>query len=93
MKKPKIPADIQKMTFEEALTELEKQVAKLDAGNCQTVTELTDCFERSFYLSKYCRDILTKLDKRIALLTADDGEDGQWSDFDPESGRRENSLF
>ncbi len=93
MKKNKIPVDIQQMTFEEALTELETQVAKLDAGNCRTVTELTDCFERSFYLSTHCRNILTRLNKRISLLTGDDGKDGQWSDFDPESGRRENSLF
>lgn len=93
MKRKKIPSDIQKMSFEEALAELEVQVGKLDEGSCKTVMELTDCFERSFYLSTHCRNILTKLDKRISLLTSDDGKDGQWEDFDPESGRREDDLF
>ena len=93
MENEKIPADIQALSFEEALKELETQVGKLDSGSCQTLEELTNCFERSCFLSAHCRNILTKLDKRISVLTRDDGKDGQWSDFDPDSGHREDPPF
>lgn len=86
MSEIKIPADIQAMPFEAALAELETLVAKMETGGL-ALEELMTGFERGRLLTEYCRDKLAGLERRIALLTRDDGGDGQWSDFAPETDR------
>jgi len=82
----KIPADIEAMPFETALAELETLVAKMESGGL-ALEELMAGFERGRLLTEYCRGKLAGLERRITILTRDDGGDGQWSDFAPENDR------
>lgn len=92
MNEIKIPEDITAMPFEEALAELESVVAKMEAGG-QTLDQLMESFERGKALTNHCRSKLSGLEKKIELLTRDDGDQGEWTDFDPASGRRDDPPF
>lgn len=91
MQNSNIPQDILAMSVDQAIAELETQVAKMEAGG-QTLEELTAIFERGMMLSKYCREQLAKLERKIQLLTSDNGEEGLWTDFDPSSGKRQDDV-
>ena len=91
MQNSNIPQDILAMSVDQAIAELETQVAKMEAGG-QTLEELTAIFERGMMLSKYCREQLAKLERKIQLLTSDNDEEGLWTDFDPSSGKRQDDV-
>ncbi len=74
----------EKTTFEEALEELEKLLAAMESGK-KPLEQLIADFERGMALAKYCRAKLASLEKRIEILTGDDGADGEWSQFEPKS--------
>ena len=92
MSEIKIPENIAAMPFEEALNELESIVAKMEAGG-QTLDQLMELFERGRALTIHCRGKLSGLEQKISLLVKDDGADGQWTDFDPAGGRRDDPPF
>ena len=81
-----IPDDIQAMPFETALEELETLVAKMENGGLP-LEELMTGFERGRLLTEHCRNKLAALERRITVLTRDDGDQGQWTDFAPENSR------
>ena len=83
-----IPDDIKSMSFENALEELENLVAKMETGGLP-LEELMLSFERGKLLSNECRNKLAALEKRILILSGDDGENGTWSDFNNSSSRNE----
>ena len=56
-----------KMTFEEAMKELEDLVSKLEKGSL-TLDESIDAFQRGITLSKYCNKILEDMEKKITVL-------------------------
>lgn len=93
MKAIKIPADIQAMSFEKAVAELETLVAKMEAGS-QTLEELTANFERGCYLNEHCRKQLNSLERKISLFSGNpNGQEDCWVDFDTETdSNRENEL-
>ena len=91
MSSTNIPQDILAMSVDQAIAELEVQVAKMENGG-QTLEELTAIFERGVLLSRHCREQLAKLERKIQLLTADDGGEGAWTDFDASSGRRQDNV-
>lgn len=72
------------LSFEAALAELEKTVARMEAGKLP-LEELIVCFERGSKLAAECRAKLDSLERRIEILTRDDGGEGVWSDFESES--------
>lgn len=81
------------ITFENALTELEALVVKMESGRL-SLDELMGGFERGQKLAGFCRAKLDNLERKISLLTRDDGKNGEWSDFEsnaapavPESAR------
>ena len=92
MSEKQIPADIAVMPFEQAVAELEILVAKMETGG-QSIDELMNCFERGCHLTRHCRAYLAKMEKKISLLTKDDGEEGEWTDFDADSGKRDSVPF
>lgn len=55
------------MTFEEAMTELEKTVNELEVEKL-TLDESVKKFERGMELSKYCTELLDKAEKSISIL-------------------------
>ena len=83
----KIPEEISAMPFEQAIAELENLVAKMETGG-QNLDELMKKFERGRYLTEHCRKQLSELERKISILTGDDGKNGQWDEFDASSGRR-----
>ena len=64
--------DISKLTFEQALGELEETVAKLEAGELTLEASLA-LFELGQKLANRCNDLLEKASLRVEQLT-NDGE-------------------
>lgn len=63
--------EYEKLSFEEAMIELEKVVSKLDAGE-GTLDESISLFQKGVMLSKLCSTRLEEIEKRVRVLT-DDG--------------------
>lgn len=55
------------MTFEEAMTELEKTVNELEIEKL-TLDESVRKFEKGMELSKHCTELLDKAEKSISIL-------------------------
>ena len=55
------------MTFEEAMTELEKTVNELEVEKL-TLDESVKKFEKGMELSKHCTELLEKAEKSISIL-------------------------
>ena len=89
MAEMKIPEDIRSMSFETALAELETLVANMENGGLP-LEELMAGFERGRLLTEYCRGKLASLERKITVLSRDDGGSGQWTDFVPETDRNGN---
>ena len=67
-------ADIEKLSFEDALTELEKIVRQLETGAADLKTSI-DSYERGMQLRKYCDSKLKEAQGRIEKITvAADGK-------------------
>lgn len=63
--------EYEKLSFEEAMIELESVVSKLDAGE-GTLDESIALFQKGVMLSKLCSSRLEEIEKRVRILT-DDG--------------------
>lgn len=59
-------------SFQEAMTELEAVVEKLESGEQPLETSLAD-FERGVALARHCRQSLDAVEQKVQLLM-DDGE-------------------
>ena len=66
--------DIGKLSFEEAMAELDKIVRQLESGGADLKTSI-DAFERGQQLRAYCEKQLAEAEKRIEKITVD--QDGQ----------------
>ncbi len=73
---------INKMTFEEGMTELENIVAKLEKGEA-ALEESIGLFERGVALTKELQKKLDSAEKKVKLLVQSDGEMTQ-TDFPEE---------
>lgn len=60
--------DIEKLSFEDALTELEKIVRQLETGSADLKTSI-DGYERGMALKKYCEARLKEAQTRIEKIT------------------------
>ena len=78
---PITPEELDAMPFEQALERLESLVAKMETGRLPLEELMTD-FEAGTLLVKLCREKLDSLERKIELLTRDDGGQGQWTDFE-----------
>ena len=70
----KIPADIAKMSFEDALEELEEIVGDLEQGS-NKLDDAISAYERGTFLKKHCEAKLRKAKARIDKISV--GEDGE----------------
>jgi exodeoxyribonuclease VII small subunit len=75
------------ITFEEALEKLEDIVDSMEEGDL-SLDAMISRFEEGSRLSKYCGAKLKGFEKKIEILTREDANGGEWTDFDPESGKR-----
>ncbi|MPN53383.1 Exodeoxyribonuclease 7 small subunit [bioreactor metagenome] len=82
MSEKQSPAEeFRSLPFEQALEQLESLVTKMETGNLP-LEELIRNFEAGSELAKICRGKLDALERKIELLTRDDGKDGEWTDFE-----------
>ena len=72
--------DYEKLTFEEAMNELESVVSRLDSGE-GTLDESISLFQKGIELSKLCSKRLEDIEKRVKILTVDGGEMKREIDF------------
>ncbi len=79
------------LPFEEALDKLESIVDQMEEGEL-SLDDMIKCFEEGNKLSKYCNSKLKSFEKKIEILTKEDSEGGEWSEFDAASGRRETEV-
>jgi len=66
-------ADISALSFEDALTELEKIVRGLETGAADLKTSI-DSYERGMALKKHCDAKLKEAQGRIEKITVQDGK-------------------
>lgn len=78
----KSPAIPKSTKFEDALSELEELIEKLEGGD-QSLEESLVQFERGMKLSKFCQQSLTDAEKKIKILMTDKGaKEGELEDFE-----------
>ncbi len=70
-----IPPEIAKLSFEEALAELEKLVRQLEDGKAK-LDDALGAYERGELLRKHCEAKLRAAEARIAVITGADAEGG-----------------
>jgi exodeoxyribonuclease VII small subunit len=86
--------DFKNLSYEELTSELNLLLRKMD-NNQIPLEELLSSYERGTKLLGECRKRLGDFEKKIAILTKDDGANGEWSDFNPDTDRvrKDNDLF
>ena len=73
MAEPKLPADISKLSFEEALQELEQIVKRLEGG-AGKLDEAIQSYERGALLKRHCEAKLREAQARVdKIVIAADG--------------------
>jgi len=76
MAEPKTPADIAKMTFEQAMKELEKIIDQLDGGDVPLEESIT-IYERGAALQKHCESKLRQAEMRVQKIVAGSGGEAE----------------
>jgi len=69
MADPNTPDDIAKMSFEEAMKELETIIDKLDGGDVPLEESIT-IYEHGAALQKHCEDKLRQAEMRVQKIVA-----------------------
>ena len=76
MSDPTIDADIAAMSFEDALSELEQIVRRLEAGQVK-LDDAIQCYERGAQLKQHCERKLNEAQQRVdRIVVGPDGEVG-----------------
>ncbi len=65
-----IPQDIQNLSFEDAMTELENVVRRLESGRIK-LDEAVSTYERGVLLKKFCEEKLASAKSKIDKLVID----------------------
>lgn len=73
------------INFEEAMSQLEEIVSKLEHGDVPLETAI-DLFQRGMQLSQLCGQKLTEVERKIEMIVESDGEITKKPFAAPESG-------
>ncbi len=65
--RPEAPADIEKLAFDQALTELQSVVSRLEAGGLPLESSI-ELYERGVRLHAHCARLLTAAELRVQRL-------------------------
>jgi exodeoxyribonuclease VII small subunit len=86
--------DLKKLSYEQLTKELTILIGKME-NNQIPLEDLLLSYETGTRLLSECRKRLGEFEKKIEILTKDDGGDGEWSDFNPDTDRvrKEDNLF
>ncbi len=71
-----LPPEIEKLSFEDALAELEKLVCQLEEGKAK-LNDAISAYERGTHLKRHCESKLREAQSRIEQITV--GPDGKIS--------------
>lgn len=77
---------LQDLSFEQALAELEKLVGEIENGTLP-LEKMIDRIEQGAKLVKLCQSKLDVMNSKVELLFKDDGNSGEFREFDPSSER------
>ncbi len=77
----------EKLSFEAALQQLEELAAKMESGKLPLENMISD-FEKGTALINQCRSRLDSMQRKIELLLRDDGQAGEWTDFQTDNPQR-----
>jgi exodeoxyribonuclease VII small subunit len=69
---PAVPPEVAKLSFEEALAELEKIVRRLEEGKVK-LEEAIDAYQRGAALKRHCEAKLAEAQARIEKITIGPG--------------------
>jgi exodeoxyribonuclease VII small subunit len=69
-KSPEMHDDIKKMTFEQALKELEQIVGKLERGDVELEPSIA-LYERGEALKAHCQQLLSAIEAKVEKITLD----------------------
>lgn len=72
--------EISKLTYEEALKQLEKVIEALDSGDC-SLDESLEKYKTGVNLYKHCNNILSKAEGEIKIVLEDEEESLGQLDF------------
>lgn len=75
---------MEKLTFEDAIENLEKIVSELETGNL-SLDDSVKKFEDGMKLSKHCNEILNKAEKEITILLEKENGEIVEEDFSTEA--------
>lgn len=81
MAKIEIPADIAKLSFEEALAQLEEIVGTLEGGQGK-LDEAIGSYERGALLKRHCEAKLREAQQKVERIVVADGEAAGTEPFD-----------
>ncbi|CZQ87438.1 exonuclease vii small subunit [Trichococcus palustris] len=73
-----------KLSFEEAMTQLEAIVTKLESGDVP-LEEALEQFKAGMSLSKYCQDTLNNAEKTLTKIVAPNGDEISFEEDKPET--------
>jgi len=73
---------IENMSFEEALTELEEIVRKIDTGQ-ENLAEAVNSFERGVILKNHCEKMLKEAKLKIEKITINSENKPEFSTIEP----------
>ena len=82
MAEKKIPADIRKMSFEDALGEMEDIVQRLESGEVK-LDQAIDAYTRGAHLKKHCQSKLKEAQVRIDKIVLGPGGDIDTQSVEP----------
>lgn len=71
-----IPEDIRSLSFEEARSQLEELVGRMESGN-MPLEQLINAYERGAFLSAHCRTLLEGLQRRVEVIVNGSDPDAQ----------------
>ena len=73
---PKADDELNDLTFEQALEQLEETVRAMEAGEL-SLQETTALFERGMRLANFCGDLLSKAELKITQIQTAYGESSE----------------
>ena len=84
-----IPEDIRTLTFEQARSQLEELVGRMESGN-MPLEELIKAYERGSLLTSHCRTLLAGLQRRVEIIvngSDPQAKEAQCREFSPEANQ------
>ena len=76
----------QKKSFEAAISELETLIAEVENGSLP-LEKMIDRITQGAELIKYCQAKLNAMNGKVEILFNDNGSNGEFTEFDPETTR------